>query len=111
MRIKLSPGLSHSLVSECVNHELPTTKQFSQVKKRLIIQGFSKDICQLLLGGNIFDVNIPFLIVAGFDPASKVMIFNSNVLCPKSKFLRVSHCNSGLVILMHCETKVSVRSV
>ncbi len=74
---------------------------FPKLEETIISNRLSKDVCNLIICGAIFDLNKPIWVCLRDNMLPKMTVFKGNVLGPRSKLWIFSHSNARLIVFLH----------
>ena len=83
-----------------IHEKSPSAKHVPKLKEEIVSEWLCKNVRFLLSSSAIRDLNLPIL-----DKRTKVMVFQCDVFCARSKFLGRCHRDARLIILMHFACK------
>jgi hypothetical protein len=77
----------------------------AELEENIIPNRLSEDICNLIMCGTVLKQNEPIWVCLSDNMILKMMIFDGNMLCPRSKFWILGHCNARLIVFLDFDNK------
>ena len=74
----------------------------------MIIHRLGENVSKLQFRRDVFHFDIPFGVIRASHSASEMVVLDCYVLCLRSEFYGFSHCDSRVVVLVNCKTKVCI---
>jgi hypothetical protein len=70
----------------------------AELEENIIPNRLSEDIRNLIMCGTVLKQNEPIWVCLSDNMIPKMMIFDGNILCPRSKFWFLRHRNARLIV-------------